>query len=169
MGIFFDFFLFRRKPDQEAAMWLNMVEAHQSAQPQKQNHDLAIPKAVLLVKWFVCINSTDIYISLLYHSAENQGPRKSWIILITSKMTLQRRLQNVGILEHDNITFNGRLSLYFLSGGHCVCNEWVQVHGKRDAYHRLSTRSSHPWPLWNWWCYQRQWGFLWWYRWNWMW
>ena len=43
-------FLFRHKPDQEAAMWLNMVEAHQSAQPQKQNHDLAIPKAVLLVK-----------------------------------------------------------------------------------------------------------------------
>ena len=44
-------FLFRRKPDQDAAMWHKMVEAHQSAQPHKQHQDLAIPKAVLMVKW----------------------------------------------------------------------------------------------------------------------
>ena len=47
----FEFYIpFRHKIDQEIAMWLNMVEALQCAQPQRQNPDHAIPKDVPLVK-----------------------------------------------------------------------------------------------------------------------
>ena len=54
-------FLFRRKADQEAATWLNMVEAPQCAQPQGQNPDLATPKDALLVKLFFCATQIQIH------------------------------------------------------------------------------------------------------------